>query len=229
MYKIKSENLSQKAADIISGRIIRKEFLPGERLIETRIAGELGVSQGTIREAFRILEKMKLVTIEARRGTVVTQLNSDYIDSLYDILAELYGLMIRKVIIRITPDEAVEILEGMEKIRACAETENGQGYGEAMFDAISILLRIARDPLLEHTITELWQVKRWVEYEALISRKEELTDSYRELLKILEAAVEGKEDDAVQKIREYARYEKKVALKVVGCGSHLEPARGAHE
>jgi DNA-binding GntR family transcriptional regulator len=224
VYKIKTENLSQKAADVISGRIIRKELLPGERLIETKIAGELGVSQGTVREAFRILEKKKLVTIEARRGTVVTQLNSDYIESLYDILAELYGLMIRKVIIRIAPDDAGEILEGMEKIKACAEAEDGLGYGEAMFDAISILLRVAKDPLLEHTITELWQVKRWVEYETLIFRKKELVDNYKELLKILQISIEGTADDAVQRIREYAKYEKTIAMKVMSGESHTEPA-----
>ncbi|NPU83856.1 MAG: GntR family transcriptional regulator [Syntrophaceae bacterium] len=223
MYKIKAENLSQKAAEIISGRIIRKEFLPGERLIETRIAGELGVSQGTVREAFRILEKKKLVAIEPRRGTVVTQINSDYIESLYDILAELYGLMIRKVIVRMTPADKEEILGGIERIKACANTEDGLGYGEAMFDIISILLRIAGDSLLEHTITELWQVKRWVEYEALIFRKKELADSYRELLKILETAEEGNADEAVRKIREYAKYEKEIALKVMGGESGTEP------
>lgn len=224
MYKIKTENLSQKAADIISGRIIRKEFLPGERLIETKIAGELGVSQGTVREAFRILEKKKLVAIEPRRGTVVTPLNSDYIESLYDILAELYGLLIRRVMNRMTPTDREEILGGVEKIRACAEAEDGLGYGEAMFDVISILLRIAKDSLLEHTITELWQVKRWVEYEALISRKKELKGSYGELLRIMGSAMKGDQDDAVGRIRAYALHEKTVAMKVMARKSGAGPA-----
>jgi DNA-binding GntR family transcriptional regulator len=84
-----------------------------------------------------------------------------------------------------------------------------------MFDVISILLRIAKDSLLEHTITELWQVKRWVEYETLIFRKKELKDSYGELLRILESATKGDEDNAVGRIRAYALHEKTVAMKVM--------------
>jgi DNA-binding GntR family transcriptional regulator len=77
MHRIDLENLSQKVADSIAERIIRGELETGERLVEAKIARELGVSQGTIREAFRILEKKKMVSILPRRGTTVTQLNAD--------------------------------------------------------------------------------------------------------------------------------------------------------
>lgn len=215
MYRIKTENLSQKVVDIISERIIRKDLLPGERLIEIKIARELGISQGTVREAFRILEKKKMVTIQARRGTIVTELNTDYVESLYDILAELYILMMRKVMINITPENVRDLLLVMEKIKACAEMEDGLGYGEAIFESMALLLRISKDNLLEHTVTELWLVKRWVEYEALIFRKNQLMDSYQDLLRIQELILSGRIDDAANKIREHAQYEKRIALKVI--------------
>jgi len=220
MDRIKAENLSHKVVEIISERIFRKDLLPGERLVETKIARELGVSQGTVREAFRILEKKKMVISQARRGTVVTELNRDYVDSLYDILAELYCLMIRKVIRKITPTDIEECIGVMEKIKACAEAEDGRGYGEAMFEAMAILLRISQDPLLEHTVTELWQVKRWVEYEVLMLRKKELLESYQDLMKIQEYVAGGKTDDAARQIREHAQYEKRIALQVIGGAAH---------
>lgn len=216
MERIKAENLSHKVAEIIGERIIRKELLPGERLFEAKIARDLGVSQTTIREAFRILEKRKMVVIEARHGTIVTQLTRDYVESLYDILAELYILLIRKVMIKIKSEGIDDILKGMGKIKSCAEEENGYGYGEAMFTTISILLGIANDALLEHTIAELWQVKRRIEYEAMIFKKKELLDSYERLVKIMELAIAGKVDDAVGKTRKHTQYEKKIALKVIG-------------
>jgi DNA-binding GntR family transcriptional regulator len=57
---------------------------PGERLVETRIAEELGVSRSTIREAFLKLEHQGLVVNHPRRGTFVTRLSqADALDLGY--------------------------------------------------------------------------------------------------------------------------------------------------
>lgn len=55
---------------ILSGRIA-----PGERLRETWIAEQLGVSRTTIREALLMLERQGLVVTKPRRGTFVTRLS----------------------------------------------------------------------------------------------------------------------------------------------------------
>lgn len=47
---------------------------PGERLIETKLCDELGVSRTTLREALLKLERRGLVRLEPRRGTFVTRL-----------------------------------------------------------------------------------------------------------------------------------------------------------
>jgi DNA-binding GntR family transcriptional regulator len=53
--------LGNQVRDILLGRILSGEYGPGERLVETRIARELGVSQGTVREAIRSLEAVKFI------------------------------------------------------------------------------------------------------------------------------------------------------------------------
>jgi DNA-binding GntR family transcriptional regulator len=226
MERIKAENLSHKVAEIISEQIIRKDLLPGERLIEVKIARELGVSQSTIREAFRTLEKKKMVTIQARRGTIVTKLDQSYVESIYDILAELYALAMQKAMTRgATPADIEDTVRAMEKIKVCVEAEDGIGYGEAMFEMATILLRAAKDPLLEHIVTELWQVKRWIEYKVLLFRKKDLLDSYMVLKNILEAAANGQGSEAARMIREQTQYEKMIALKVIGDPSMPEDER----
>ena len=217
MNKIKAENLSHKVAELISERIIREELLPGERLIEVKIARELGVSQSTIREAFRMLEKKQMVTIKARRGTVVTKLDKNYVESIYDILAELYALAIEKAVKKRASRKDIEdTLKAMKKIKACAESEDGMGYGEAMFGLAAILLRAAQDPLLEHIITELWQVKKWIEYKVLLFRKKDLLESFLILQKILDAYAGGQAGAAACMVREQTQFEKMIALKVIG-------------
>lgn len=49
-----SETLAEKIAKHLEDRIVRMEIKPGERLVEVKIAEELGVSQSSVREALRI-------------------------------------------------------------------------------------------------------------------------------------------------------------------------------
>lgn len=65
-------------------------YRPGTRLIEQRIAAELGVSSRTpVREALRALEAEGLVVIELNRGAFVRPIALSDIDDLYELRARL--------------------------------------------------------------------------------------------------------------------------------------------
>jgi len=55
--------------------ILSGQIRPGERLVETRICEQLGVSRTTVREALLMLERQGLVETRPRRGTFVTRLS----------------------------------------------------------------------------------------------------------------------------------------------------------
>jgi DNA-binding GntR family transcriptional regulator len=55
--------------------ILAGRMRPGERLVETRLCQELGVSRTTLREALLMLQRRGLVRGEPRRGTFVTRLS----------------------------------------------------------------------------------------------------------------------------------------------------------
>ena len=216
MAGLKSESLSTKVADILSERIIRKEILPGQRILEIKLANEFEVSQGTIREAFRILEKRKMVTIRGRKGTFVTRIDSDYIESLYSISAELYCLMTRKIVKKISDENIAELADILKSLRDCATRKDSHEYGKALYKGIDLLLRIANDPLLEHSIKELWQIIRWVEYEMLQYRKNHLMENYRHLKKYADLLTGKKMEEAVQHMRELSYFAMQFSLKAVG-------------
>lgn len=58
----------------IEDAILSRQMRPGERLVETQLGKELGVSRTTVREALLMLERRGLVISEPRRGTFVTRL-----------------------------------------------------------------------------------------------------------------------------------------------------------
>jgi DNA-binding GntR family transcriptional regulator len=66
--------LVDDVAHSIEDAILAGRMRPGERLIETKLCDELGVSRTTLREALLILERRGLVRGEPRRGTFVTRL-----------------------------------------------------------------------------------------------------------------------------------------------------------
>lgn len=72
--------------------IIEGEYAPGSRLVEQRVAEELGVSRTPVREAVRRLESEGLVVVERNRGAQVRPLSEAEIADLYAVRARLESL-----------------------------------------------------------------------------------------------------------------------------------------
>ena len=63
--------LRDQIKDVLLQRILDGEYSPGQRIVETRVAEEFGVSQAPVREALRELEILRLVVSEPFRGARV--------------------------------------------------------------------------------------------------------------------------------------------------------------
>lgn len=95
--QIDSEGLVSRITDALAGRILIGTFQSGERLRQDSLAFEFGVSQGTVREAFRKLEAMKLVEALPRRGVRVTLLNAAGEREIATMRAALEALAVRSI------------------------------------------------------------------------------------------------------------------------------------
>src|SRR4051812_11787830 len=68
---VQKDSVPGQVRRVLTERILAGQYAPGERLIELQVARELGVSQGSVREALRELEASRLVQSEPHRGTRV--------------------------------------------------------------------------------------------------------------------------------------------------------------
>lgn len=93
--------------DILAGR-----FPPDSRIIETRVARELGISQAPVREALRGLEATGVVEIEPFRGARVRRPTSDELLEAFTVRAELETYGARLAVERVT-DADIAKLEGL--------------------------------------------------------------------------------------------------------------------
>ena len=74
-------SLTEQIAEHIAEAIIRGRMAPQERIRELRVAQELGVSRGSVREALLLLERRHLIQIVPRKGAVVAELSRRQHDS----------------------------------------------------------------------------------------------------------------------------------------------------
>lgn len=72
--------------------IVAGRWHQGERLIESHVASELGVSRNPVREALRSLEADGFVELEPRKGARVAVLSADEAADLFDVRGALEEL-----------------------------------------------------------------------------------------------------------------------------------------
>ena len=82
----------ERIAQHIEERIIFGQLAPRERIQELKVAGQLGVSRGSVREALLVLEGRHMVAIYPRRGALVRALSADELAAVAEVTAQVTGL-----------------------------------------------------------------------------------------------------------------------------------------
>jgi DNA-binding GntR family transcriptional regulator len=99
--------LRERALDALRSAITAGQYRPGDHLGEVELAGHLGVSRGTVREALRHLQQEGLVTPGARGMLRVRSHTATEIRELFQVRAALEGLAVRLLIA--SPDREAAI------------------------------------------------------------------------------------------------------------------------
>jgi DNA-binding GntR family transcriptional regulator len=99
------------AYSLILDSIDRGVYKPGDRLVESDLADQLGVSRTPIREALQRLETQSLLTRDGR-SLIVSSLDHNQLAELYVVRAELEGLA-ANLAARHATDEEVRVLRDM--------------------------------------------------------------------------------------------------------------------
>jgi DNA-binding GntR family transcriptional regulator len=117
------ESISKKDRIVVLMRdaILKGKINPGDPIIESRVAQELGVGQPLVREALIELEHQGFVQRVPYKGTRVTKLTWDDIEHIFRLRSELEGIAGEWARARATEDEIAELRGLVEKMQAGAE------------------------------------------------------------------------------------------------------------
>ena len=78
----KQESAKDYVLRVLIHNIVNTELVPGERLIDQEICGQLGVSRTPFREAELELAQKKLIDIRPKIGTYVSYIDSGLVEEI---------------------------------------------------------------------------------------------------------------------------------------------------
>lgn len=113
--------LRSLVCDELRRLVITGELAPGSRLVESRLATQLGVSRNPVREALQTLAGEGFVELLPRRGAVVAQVSPQQAGDLFDIRMALEPLAARLAARNASPEQLVQLRQVLEKARAATD------------------------------------------------------------------------------------------------------------
>jgi DNA-binding GntR family transcriptional regulator len=142
-------SLAEDAADRVREQILAGGYAQGEHLVEAKIAEQLGISRGPVREAFKLLRAEGLLQEEPRRGTFVVRLSSDDVAEIYGLRAAIEGRAARMVALTGDPEVLSTLRERVEDIGNAVEGGDAAAVFQADLAFHETLVRLAGNSRLE--------------------------------------------------------------------------------
>lgn len=118
--RLEPNTLVKQVSQIIRGQIISGALKSNERIIETKIAEELGISRGPVREALGELKKDGLIVIIPRKGAYIRNFTQKDIEEIYTLRALLEGFAAKLAIDKINEQALAELRSILDKIEEMA-------------------------------------------------------------------------------------------------------------
>lgn len=215
------ESLSEQIAQHLGQRIMTGDLKPGERVQELKVAGELNVSRGSVREALLILQRRHLIEIFPRRGAVVSRLTPELVNSLYDIYIDLLCMLGRKVMERWSTQELMGIVSHARELQAVTDALNSSGSDaaerviEAGFGVMRYAYTLVDNPFLEETLENFRPAISRTYYVALEHFRDELTETGRFFTDVADAAASGNTARVEAAIVRFGEHQRNQVLRIL--------------
>ena len=192
-----NDSLTEQIARFLGKRIILGEMTAGERIQELRIAAELDVSRGSVREALLILERRYLVTIYPRRGAVVSALDADAADEFF----ELWFALVEQVLVAFCHSWHSEELApffyiGPRQPQA-QQQEDLPAYYDSAIELLEKLYPLGRNRYLQQTLDDLLPLTHRCFYAVLHSGKTQMAKT-SELVEATLQAITARDENRVR-------------------------------
>jgi DNA-binding GntR family transcriptional regulator len=187
------------ALEVIKHAILTGALLPGQSLVETELAQQLGVSKTPVREALKTLAGAGLVTMSEYKGASVRLVDTALMESVYDL-----RLLLEPEAVSRTVQRQTDLAPAAEALRRADEAADRADRSLANRDFHRALYAGCGNPLLVSTLdglrdqTALISAAGW----GRVPTWEREADEHREILR---AAESGSAQEAATLLHDHMR------------------------
>ena len=213
MQQQEPDSLSEQIAKHIGEQIIRGELVEGERIQELRIAAELDVSRGSVREALLILERTQLIEIYPRRGALVSEMSALQVRSLFDIAALLLGQIVHRMAETWRSHEAERIQLLLEQLDVETRQGNTEKFYDLIFQGMARQHEMVGNTYLMRYYQELLPSLRRSYFLTLNISRRELQESFDLFKLVTDAILSRKSQQATLFMEDFCRHLRNLVLE----------------
>ena len=168
-------------------RIVDGEYHEGERLTETRLADDFGVSRNPVREALRVVEAEGFVQILPRRGAVVATLDETAVRDLFSVRQQLETLAAGLAAERATPEGIATLRRLVEEANAAAKAEDFDLVAELNSAFHRAVIEVSGNRWLHSISAAMYHHVHWVFRVGAAQRAPHSSEEHMRLVEAIEA------------------------------------------
>lgn len=214
MFKA-NDPLTEQIAQYLGHQIVIGQIKPGERIQELRIAGELEVSRGSVREALLIMQRRHLIDILPRRGAVVTTLSESDVRALYEMWFYLLENVVRKTCAKWQGADLEPFLQQLKNMEIHVENNDVEQFYEVASALVTGVHRFAENRFFEQVLEDLLPVARRASFLVLKSGKNELVKAHEFFGRMITNIIKRDAVEAVAALQEFGQHHCELAVEGV--------------
>ena len=208
-----TESLSEQIVKYISEQIISGELVEGERIQELRIAKELDVSRGSVREALLLLERTHLIEIFPRRGAIVSEMSAQQLKALFDTNMMLLGHIVQRISETWRAHEADQLQLLLEQLLEHVKAGDIEKFYDAIFQYLAEQQDMVGNPYLMKFYKELLPSLRRSYFLTLNTSKRELQEAFALFKLVTDAILIRKSQQAALFMEDFCRHLRNLVLE----------------
>ena len=189
MEPIQAKSLRERVTHVLRTAIVNGELMPGQALVGTELASQIGVSQATLRDEIYALSVEGLVETVAYHVSRVKRLSKKDVEDLFSVRSLLETYAIRQIVASGQIEAAVsELYEICDEMEQAADHDSLMDINRSDRQFHDILIKYSGNQLLE----VLWNsvAQRVQQVMSLSNQKQgnllQIARNHREIVQVIE-------------------------------------------
>ena len=168
-------------------RIVDGDYVQGERLTETRLADDFGVSRNPVREALRVVEAEGFVHILPRRGAVVATLDETAVRDLFAVREQLETLAAGLAAERASSADVSRLRSLLDQASAATDARDFDQVAELNSAFHRAIIEVSGNRWLLSISAAMYHHVHWVFRVGAAQRAPHSTEEHMRLVEAIEA------------------------------------------